>query len=63
MKAQESEKRKAWEEAFGLIKVDGLEPTPEFKTMVEKEIRGEITDEDLLTYIKKTYAQNGVAEK
>ena len=63
MKSQENEKRKAWEEVFGLIKVDGLEPTPEFKSMVEKEIKGEISDEDLLAYIKKTYAANGEVEE
>lgn len=63
MNAQEKEKRKAWEEAFGLIKVDGLEPTAEFKAMVEKEIHGEITDEDLLAYIKKTYAASGEVEE
>lgn len=53
------EKKKAWDYAFGLIQVDGLKPTPEFKEMVEKEIRGEITDEDLLEYIRKTYTEKG----
>ena len=32
----------AWDYAIGLIKVDGLEPTKEFKDYVEKEKRGEI---------------------
>ena len=27
----------AWDYAVGLIKVDGLEPTEEFKTYIEKE--------------------------
>lgn len=48
-------RRQTWEEAFGLIRVDDLEPTLKFRAMVEKEIRGEITDEDLLAYIKEIY--------
>ena len=33
----------AWNYAVGMIKVDGLEPTPEFKEYIEKEKKGEIT--------------------
>lgn len=29
----------AWNYAVGIIKVDGLEPTPEFKEYIEKEKR------------------------
>ena len=29
-------KTEAWNYAIGLIKVDGLEPTPEFKEYIEK---------------------------
>jgi hypothetical protein len=29
--------------AFGIIKVDGLEPSPDFWAMAEKEKRGEMT--------------------
>ena len=57
MRDQEQEKRKAWDVALGLIKVDGLEPTAEFKDLVEKEIRGEISDEELLAYVKQRYAE------
>ena len=31
-------KKDAWNYAIGLIKVDGLEPTEDFKKLVEKEI-------------------------
>jgi len=38
---------KKWDYALGMIKVDGLEPTPEFKRLIEKEKRGEMTMEDI----------------
>ncbi len=38
----------AWDYAIGMIKVDGLEPTKEFKEYIEKEKRGEITMEAIL---------------
>lgn len=33
---------KKWDYALGMIKVDGLEPSPEFKKLIEKEKRGEM---------------------
>lgn len=32
---------------IGEIKIDGLEPIPEMKELIEKEKRGEITMEDI----------------
>ena len=32
---------------IGEIKIDGLEPTPEIKELLEKEKRGEITREEI----------------
>ncbi len=32
---------------IGEIKIDGLEPTPEMKKLLEKEKRGEITREEI----------------
>jgi hypothetical protein len=40
-------KEKAWDYAFGLIKVDGLKPTDDFVEMAKKEIRGELTLADI----------------
>ena len=37
---------KKWDYAIGMIKVDGLEPTPEMRELIEKEKRGEITMEE-----------------
>ena len=45
----------AWNYAIGLIKVDGLEPTDDFKEYIEKEKKGEITAEDAKKYLDKKY--------
>ena len=47
----------AWDYAIGLIKVDGLEPTEDFKIMIELEKKGEITREDLKKYLDGKYKQ------
>jgi hypothetical protein len=41
------DKNQAWDYAIGIIKVDGLEPSPDFLELVEKEKRGEITRDDI----------------
>lgn len=53
------DKQKAWDFALGLIKVDGLEPSKDFLEMVEKEKRGEITDQDILKYINEKAKKKG----
>ena len=45
----------AWNYAVGMIKVDGLEPTPEFREYSEKEKKGEITMADVKQYLDKRY--------
>lgn len=45
----------AWNYAIGMIKVDGLEPTKEFKEYIEKEKSGEITMEDAKKFLDKKY--------
>ena len=52
-------KKGAWDYAIGLIKVDGLEPTDDFKKLVEKEINGEVTTDDLKRYLDKKYTVKG----
>ena len=47
--------KQAWDYAIGLIKVDGLEPTEDFKKYIQKEIAGEATMEDLKRYLDKKY--------
>ena len=53
------EKQIAWDYALGLIKIDGLTPTPEFLTMVEKEIRGEMTLSEIENSLNKRYKMKG----
>lgn len=45
----------AWDYAVGMIKVDGLEPTPEFKQYIEREKHGEVTMSDIKQYLDKKY--------
>ena len=44
-----------WNYAIGMIKVDGLEPTAEFKEYIEKEKKGEVTMDDLKLFLDKKY--------
>jgi len=49
------EKQQAWDYALGIIKVDGLEPSPEFLAMAEKEKHGEVTLEDIKRALDAKY--------
>ena len=53
------DKQKAWDFALGIIKVDGLEPSKEFLELVEKEKRGEITEQDIKKHLDKKYKMKG----
>lgn len=46
---------RAWDYAIGMIKVDGLEPTEDFKKYIEKEKRGEVSMEDVKLFLDKKY--------
>lgn len=50
-----TQKDNAWDYALGIIKVDGLEPSPEFLELVEKEKRGEITTNDIIKTLNERY--------
>ncbi len=45
----------AWDYAIGMIKVDGLEPTKEFKEYIEKEKDGTLTMDDLKIFLDNKY--------
>jgi hypothetical protein len=49
------DKQIAWDYALGLIQIDGLTPTPEFLELANKEIRGEITLEEIEKRLNKRY--------
>lgn len=46
---------KKWDYALGMIKVDGLEPSQEFKELVEKEKAGDMTTDDIRKVLDKRY--------
>jgi hypothetical protein len=48
-------KEQAWNYALGMIRVDGLEPSPEFLELVEKEKKGLITDRDIEKFLDEKF--------
>lgn len=44
-----------WDFAIGILKVDGLHPTPYMMELIEKEKRGEITMEGIREALDKKY--------
>ncbi|HEX2986446.1 MAG TPA: antitoxin VbhA family protein [Caproiciproducens sp.] len=52
-------KESAWDFALGLIKIDNLEPSPEFLKLVEKEKMGEITTKDIKKALDIKYEKLG----
>lgn len=56
-------KAKAWDYALGMIKVDGLKPSQEFLSLVEKEKEGKISDRDIEKYLGQKYRMKEESEK
>ena len=46
---------KKYEYALGMIKIDGIEPSNEWKELVEKEIAGMLTLEDIKKVMDKKH--------
>ena len=46
---------KAWDYAIGIVQVDGIKPSDEFLELVEKEKRGEVTNEDIRKALYQKY--------
>ncbi|MBQ6450110.1 hypothetical protein IJJ08_04415 [bacterium] len=56
MKRKETTTRaQAWDYALGLVKVDGLEPSADFKKYIELEKKGQATTADLKRYLDRKY--------
>ena len=53
---------KAWGYAIGLIMVDCLEPTEDFKKYIELDKQGKATPQDLKKYLDKKYKAKGEAD-
>ncbi len=49
------EKKEAWDVAFALTEVDGLKPSPEMIIMAGREIKGEMTKEEILKILRDKY--------
>ena len=50
------EKRNNWEFAIGMNQIDGpWEPDEEFKGLIEKQINGEITTNEMVKFLVKKY--------
>ena len=48
-------KQDAWDFAFGLVRIDGLEPTDFLKELAKMEVEGKITKEEILDLLIKKY--------
>lgn len=59
---QQQREREAWDFALGLIKVDDLQPEPDFLQVIQQNIRGEITDEEVHAWLLARYTQAGTCE-
>ncbi|MEN6328614.1 MAG: antitoxin VbhA family protein [Syntrophomonas sp.] len=55
--------KEAWEYAIGLIKVDGLVPSPELLELIEKEKRRGITTEDMIEILNEKYKNQSCHQK
>lgn len=53
------EKRAAWDYAIGMMQVDGVKPDDEYLELVEKEINGEITLDEMKLIILKKHDKTG----
>jgi len=46
---------KAWNYAIGIVQVEGIKPSNDFLELVEKEKRGELTNDDIRRVLVKKY--------
>ena len=46
---------KKWDYSLGMIKVDGLGPSPEMKELIEREKNGEITMDEVKKALDRKY--------
>lgn len=53
------DKRAAWDYAIGMMQVDGVKPAAEYLELVEKEINGEITLDEMELIILRKHDKTG----
>jgi hypothetical protein len=49
---------KKWDYGIGMVKVDGLEPSPQMKELIEQEKKGEKTMSEVLQALDRKYKVN-----
>ena len=52
------EKRKGWEYVLGIQKIDDYKPSKEYMDLIEKEVNGDITLEQMKEIIIEKYTMN-----
>ena len=57
IKRTKEEKRKSWDYAVGMSKVDGGEPSPEALALIERNINGEITLDEAINELITLYQE------
>jgi len=55
----DSQNVQAWDYAIGIVQVEGIRPSDDFLELVEKEKRGEMTNEDIRRVLVKKYTVVG----
>jgi len=55
MKKNNTSNEKAWNYAIGIVQVEGIKPANDFLELVEKEKRGELTNDDIRRVLVKKY--------
>jgi len=53
--AKPMENNEAWDYAIGLVQVEGIAPSADFLELVEKEKKGELTNDDIRKVLFKKY--------
>ncbi len=59
-KLMKKEIDKSWKYALGIIKIDGLEPSDDFKELIVKECNNEITTDDIKKILDSKYKQKSM---
>jgi hypothetical protein len=52
---EQAKKKEAWGYAMGINKIIGIDIDDDFKALIEKEIKGEITTKDMVKQLDKQY--------
>lgn len=50
-----NKKKDDWDVALGIHKINNFEPDEEFKKLIDKEVNGEITTEDIIKQTVEKY--------